>query len=46
MKVDLDEIIHQPTRTKIVASLYALGEGEEIKLISLENHRLPCPFEI
>jgi len=37
MKVDLDEIIHQPTRTKIVASLYALGEGEEIEFVSLKE---------
>lgn len=37
MKANLDEIIHQPTRTKIMASLYALNEGEEIEFVSLRE---------
>lgn len=37
MKVEIDEIIHQPTRTKIMASLYALGEGEEVEFSVLRD---------
>ncbi|CUU00769.1 transcriptional regulator [Candidatus Thermokryptus mobilis] len=37
MKGELDEIIHQPTRTKIMASLYTLGEGGEIEFIALRD---------
>lgn len=37
MKPELDEIIHQPTRTKIMVSLYTLGENEEIEFINLRD---------
>ncbi|MDW8108816.1 MAG: transcriptional regulator [Candidatus Kryptonium sp.] len=37
MKAELDEIIHQPTRTKIMVSLYALNENEEIEFINLRD---------
>ncbi len=37
MKVEIDEVIHQPTRTKIMASLYALSEGEEIEFQTLRD---------
>jgi DNA-binding MarR family transcriptional regulator len=37
MKRELDEMIHQPTRTKIMVSLYTLGEGEEIEFTTLRD---------
>lgn len=37
MKGELDEMIHKPTRTKIMVSLYTLSEGEEIEFTTLRD---------